>query len=366
MAVTKIAILALAGMLTAAPAIAQQAQSAAPTWGPRPQNPVRPFPYKEIAVDYANLYHPGVHLAGTLTVPPGKGPFPTVLLITGSGVQDRDETLVGHKPFLVVSDYLTRRGIAVLRVDDRGAGATKGGTPDDTTNDFVTDVKSGVQFLKTRPEVDHKRIGLIGHSEGGLIAPLAVRDNPDVAFAVLWAGTAVSGREVIVEQVRAVARSNGGTPEQVAAAGEQERKLVDAIAGARDDASAYAAAIKVVSPNGPPSEAMARGIKRSSGAWFRNFVNYDPAPTLRALRIPVLALVGGKDVQVVASQNTPALRAALAGNPRAKVMELPGLNHLFQTAGTGSPAEYGKIEETIAPSALKIMGDWIEGVTRRR
>lgn len=354
------AMIAAATLLAGAPAMAQEA----PKWGPRPQTPVRPFPYKEIAVDYDNILQPKVHLAGTLTVPPGKGPFPAVLLITGSGVQDRDETLVGHKPFLVLSDYLTRRGIAVLRVDDRGAGGTTGGTPDDTTNDFVTDVKSGVQFLKGRPEIDRRKIGLIGHSEGGLIAPLAARDNPDVAFAVLWAGTAVRGREVIIEQVRRVAASNGASPDKVDAAGEQERKLVDAIASAQDNESAYQAAIKVVSPDGPPPEALARNIRRSSGAWFRNFVNYDPAPTLRALRIPVLALVGGKDVQVVAAQNTPALKAALAGNPRGKVMELPGLNHLFQTAGTGSPAEYGKIEQTIEPSALKIMGDWVKSVTR--
>jgi pimeloyl-ACP methyl ester carboxylesterase len=136
------------------------------------------------------------------------------------------------------------------------------------------------------------------------------------------------------------------------------------ITAAKDGPSAYEAAIKAASPNGPPSEALASGVKRMTGAWARNFLAYDPGPTLRALHIPVLALVGGKDVQVVAAQNMPALRAALAGNPRAKVMELPGLNHLFQTAGTGSPAEYGKIDETIAPSALKIMGDWIEGVTR--
>lgn len=329
----------------------------------RPQDPAKPYPYKEIEVGYPNRAQSGVHLAGTLTVPLHKGPFPAVLLITGSGRQDRDETLFGHKPFLVLADYLTRRGIAVLRVDDRGAGGSTGASPSNTTNDFASDVRAGVEFLKTRPEIDGKQIGLIGHSEGGLIAPLAAKDNPSVAFAVLWAGTGTSGRNVIIEQVRAVAAASGAPPEIVAANVKKQRELVDAVIKAPDQATAYADAMKIALAAGETEEKAGPGLRFMTGAWFRNFLVYDPAPTLRALDIPVLALIGAKDVQVVASQNTPALEAALARNKRAKVMELSGLNHLFQNADTGAVSEYGTLTQTIAPEALKIMGDWIVGLT---
>jgi pimeloyl-ACP methyl ester carboxylesterase len=287
-----------------------------------------------------------------------------VLLITGSGAQDRDETIFDHKPFLVLSDYLTRRGFAVLRVDDRGVGGSKGAGPDDTTNDYASDVRAGVEWLKARPEVDPKRIGLIGHSEGGLIAPLAAKDNPSVAFAILWAGSGVNGRDVIIEQVRAVSAASGAAPEVATANADRQRAVADAIIAAPDQAAAYDAAMKAAAAAGEDAKTVGPGIKFMSGAWARNFLAYDPAPTLRALDIPVLALVGGKDVQVVASQNVPALQAALAGNPRARVMELPGLNHLFQKTGTGAVSEYGTITQTIDPGALKIMGDWLVEVTR--
>jgi pimeloyl-ACP methyl ester carboxylesterase len=354
-----------AAIMPAAPALAQSTAQAAPAApAVRPQNPVKPYPYKEVEASYDNKARPGVHLAGTLTVPQGKGPFPTVLLITGSGPQDRDETIFDHKPFLILSDHLTRRGVAVLRVDDRGVGGSTGAGANDTSNDYATDVQAGIDWLKTRPEVDAKRIGLIGHSEGGLIAPIVAKDNPDVAFALLWAGTGVSGADVIVEQVRAVAASSGATAEAAAAAAAKQRELVDSILKAKDQDTAYQAALKIAMSDGTTEAQAAPAVKFLAGGWFRNFLVYDPGPTLRSLHIPVLALLGGKDVQVLATQNGPAMEAAFAGNPKAKVMTLPGLNHLFQNASSGSPMEYGTITETIDPAALKLMCDWVVEVTQ--
>lgn len=329
-----------------------------------PQTPVPPFPYTEIEASYDNPARPGVHLAGTLTVPKGKGPFPAVVLITGSGKQDRDETVFGHKPFFVLADYLTRRGFAVLRVDDRGVGGSKGEGPDDTHYDHVTDVSAGVEWLKARPDVDHGRIGLIGHSEGAVIAPLVAKANPSVAFALLWAGVAVSMREVIIEQGRAVTAASGASPETIEAKTRVNRDLVDALTAAPDQASAYAAALKIMLASGEPEARAVLGSKLMSTAWFRALVAYDPQPDLRALKIPVLALMGGKDVQAVASQNIGPYKAALAGNPRARVMELPGLNHLLQKSETGAVTDYAKLTETMAPEALQVMGDWLAEVTR--
>jgi pimeloyl-ACP methyl ester carboxylesterase len=302
-----------------------------------------------------------VHLAGTLTVPEGPGPFPAVLLITGSGSQDRDETIFEHKPFLVLADDLTRRGIAVLRVDDRGVGGSTGGSPNDTTADFATDVEAGVAWLKACMEVDPKRIGLIGHSEGGVIAPMVAARDPAVAFVVLWAGSGVRGAELLAAQARAVAVASGAPPAAADEIFRHQSQMLQSVAGAPDAARARAALVKVAADADlpPPTD---EAIASLTVPWTRWFIAYDPAPALRALKIPVLALIGGKDVQVLPEQNIPALRAALAGDAKAQVLELPGLNHLFQTAGTGGPAEYGKIEETIAPAALKLIGDWIVGV----
>jgi pimeloyl-ACP methyl ester carboxylesterase len=357
--------LLLIAAIASAPSALMAQPAPAPSVAPsRPQLPVPPFPYRAIEVAYDNPDAPGVRLAGTLTVPSGKGPFPAVLLITGSGRQDRDQSLFGHKPFLVLADYLTRRGIAVLRVDDRGVGGSTGGSRDDTSNDFATDVRSGVRFLKTRPEIAPGKIGLLGHSEGGLIAPIAAKDNADVAFAILWAGPALKGGDLLVTRVREATEKSGATPETVEAETAKQRALVDAIVGAGNSPDGYDRVLKLVSPDAEPTEQARQEVRGMTGAWFRNFLSYDPVPTLRALRIPVLALDGSKDVQVPASQNIPALKAALSANPRATVTEVPGLNHFFQTAGTGGLEEYAVLTETVSPVALKMTGDWIARVTR--
>lgn len=331
----------------------------------RPQTPVAPFPYRSEEVGYDNAARPGVHLTGTLTIPEGRGPFPAVLLITGSGAQDRNEALMGHQPFLVLADYLSRRGFAVLRVDDRGVGGSTGATANDTMYDYAADVEAGLAFLRTRREIDRRRIALLGHSEGGLIAPLVASQDRSVAAIVLWAGPGVRGAELLSEQYRAVLIASGAPAEQVEAASRIQSGVMQALAAAPDVAAARAAITAGYADAGapPPSEAQ---LAMMTSPWFRTFVAYDPAPTLRRLHLPVLALLGTKDVQVVATQNEPALRAALAGNRRATVTVLPGLNHLFQTAQTGAPSEYPLIEQTIAPEALVAMGDWLTVTLRRR
>ncbi|MDX2275457.1 MAG: alpha/beta fold hydrolase [Hyphomonadaceae bacterium] len=329
----------------------------------RPQTPIAPFPYRAEDVAFQNPQRPDVRLAGTLTIPEGRGRHPAVLLITGSGPQDRNEAVMGHQPFLVLADYLSRRGFAVLRVDDRGVGGSTGATPNDTMHDYVTDTEAGVAYLRSRRDIDARRIALIGHSEGGLIAPLVASSDRRIAGLVLWAGPGVRGAEVMVEQTRAIMESTGTPAEQVETAVQSQRRTMEALNGARDAVSAREAVMAVWRENGAQTEdeaALQAQLSMIASPWFRTFVAYDPAPTLRGLRTPVLALLGEKDVQVLPAQNEPALRAALANNSRARVIVFSGLNHLFQTSTTGAVSEYAEIEETIAPEALQTIGDWLE------
>jgi fermentation-respiration switch protein FrsA (DUF1100 family) len=338
------------------------AAHSAPTAAPapkRPQNPVPPFPYRSEDLTYTNsLQHDT--LAATLTIPPGKGPFPAVLLITGSGPQDRDETLLGHKPFLVLSDYLTRHGIVVLRADDRGIAKSTGDFATATTADFATDVEAGIALLKSRPEVDPHRIGLIGHSEGAIIAPMVAARNRDVGFIVMLAGSSVPGDQLIVEQLRLITIASGVSPETAQQSADAERKILTLIETEKDHAALERQLHAQLDDKMSPPAVDAQ-IKALTSPWYLYFLTYDPAPALRQLRIPVLALAGSKDLQVPPQQNLPGIRAALSENKNAHVEidELPGLNHLFQTATTGSPSEYANIEETIAPVALEKIASWI-------
>lgn len=340
------------------PARPGASERGAHTLARRPQTPTAPFPYRSLEIDYANPQHPGVHLAGTLTKPNGKGPFPAVLLITGSGPQDRDETVFEHKPFLVLADYLTRRGIAVLRVDDRGVGGSSGATRNDTTEDYASDVAAGVAFLKSRDDVDPTAIGLIGHSEGALIAALVASRDPSIACLVFLAGPGVPGRDLIVEQARAIALASGAPPDVAEAAALAQKEILDAAMSATDAESTKVAVMETIQRRGLPSP-QPGAVSALTSAWYRFYIAFDPRPVLKMVQMPVLALLGSKDVQVTAEQNLWALRDALAGNPRAEVRVLDGLNHGFQTARAGTPAEYAQIEETIAPKALQTVGAWI-------
>ena len=325
----------------------------------RPQLPTKPYPYRAEDVSYENKIQ-NVTLAATLTIPPGKGPFPAVVLITGSGPQDRDESLLGHKPFLILSDYLTRHGIVVLRADDRGTGKSTGVFGTATTADFATDTEAGITYLKTRSEVDPHKIGLIGHSEGGLIAPMVAARNKDVAFIVMMAGSGVSGDQVIVAQGEAIEVASGANPEKAAQNAAKQREIMKLVETEKDPAKLDTELRAKMSGDVPDAQ-IGNEIKQLTSPWFRYFLTYDPATALRKVTCAVLVLNGSLDKQVLPDQNLPPIRKALeeAGNKNVEIDELPGLNHLFQTAKTGAPTEYAQIEETMSPVALEKMASWI-------
>ena len=343
----------------ALPLTLERVKNEAPLEPPRPQEPKPPYPYTSEDVTYENKTA-GISLAGTLTIPQGKGPFPAALLVTGSGPQNRNEEIMGHKPFLVLSDYLTRRGIVVLRVDDRGIGTSGGRFTTATTADFATDAEAGVAYLAMRAEVDPHRIGLIGHSEGGIIAAMVAAEHPAVAFIVMMAGTGVPGETVLVEQVRMLARASGQTKKKADEAGRNERKILGLVKEGKDTAT-IEKEISGLSEGKIPEGEMAAQVQALTSPWFRYFLAYDPASSLKRVKCPVLALGGSKDLQVSPEQNLKAIRRALegGGNKNVETDEFPGLNHLFQTAPTGLPNEYAQIEETIAPSVLQKVSNWV-------
>jgi fermentation-respiration switch protein FrsA (DUF1100 family) len=338
----------------------------------RPQDPKKPYPYGEEEVNFENK-KAGVKFAGTLTIPKGKGPFPAVVLLTGSGAHDRDESLMGHKPFLVLADHLTRNGIVVLRYDDRGVGGSTGDKLAGTTEDFAADALAAVAFLKDRSEIDPKKIGLMGHSEGGIVAPIAATKSDDVAFIVLLAGTGLVGEEILYRQGELILKAAGSDEKTIAKQRAMQGKLFAIVKKEKEEKTLRAAfdslikeeTAKLTDEEKKEAE-KAKGtgdaqIKMMLTPWFRFFLTYDPAPTLKKVKCPVLALDGEKDTQVPARVNLDAIEKALkdGGNKDATVKELPKLNHLFQTCETGAPSEYGKIEETFAPAALEEILGWI-------
>lgn len=351
------------------PLIMTRAAPSATSSAARPQTPRPPFPYHVEEVAYDNV--PGrSHIAGTLTLPAGKAPYPAVLLVTGSGLQDRDETLFGHKPFLVWADALTRRGIAVLRVDDRQTGGSTGEVRTATTADFAKDVQAGVAYLGSRRDIDASHIGLIGHSEGGIIAPLVASNNPAVAFIVLLAGSGEPGEDLLLQQKRLIETASGAPKSVVDQSATTMKRIYDAVKDAPDQVSAdnrLAAVWRTIATEHGQSSAaeVPAQLRAVAQPWLRWFLSYDPRPTLANVRCPVLAIGGSKDLQVPATVNLAGIKAALHANPDATIVEVPGLNHLFQTASTGSVSEYAEIEETVSPIALGIVGDWIVNRTKR-
>ncbi|HYV38535.1 MAG TPA: alpha/beta fold hydrolase, partial [Gemmataceae bacterium] len=345
----------------------------------RPQEPKRPFPYREEEVVYENK-KANVKLAGTLTLPKGDGPFPAVLLITGSGAQNRDEEILGHKPFLLIADYLTRRGIAVLRVDDRGIGGSTGSVSSSTSADFAVDVLTGIDFLKAHKEIDPKRIGLAGHSEGGIIGPMVASESKDVAFVIMLAGSGVPGDEILLAQNKLILEAKGATKADI----DLQLKLLTMVMGIlKAEADPKVSEKRILEEfakwkEKAPDEEKKLLAERETGdlkaiiyglstPWFRYFFSHDPRPALRKVQCPVLALIGSKDLQVPPQQNLPEITKALkeAGNKDFTVKELPNLNHLFQTCKTGDGSEYGNIEETMAPVVLEMMAEWILARTKK-
>lgn len=344
------------------------------------QTPVPPFPYREEEVIFENK-KAGVRLSGTLTIPAeanGNG-YPAVVLISGSGPQDRDETLFGHKPFAVIADHLTRRGMMVLRYDDRGTGKSTGNFSNSTSADFADDAAAAVQFVTARPEADKNSIGLIGHSEGGLIAPVVANENKDVDYIVLLAGPGVPIRTLMAEQNVAIMKSQGIDVRAAEEYGKLYNEVIEVVSKKLTANEKEKEIIKIAGEwerNQPQELLKLLGlgeenwqqkfaqemIKETSGNWMQYFLNYDPKQALQNLKVKVLALNGDKDNQVVAKSNLAAIETALkkSKSPSFEISSLPGLNHLFQTCKFCTVAEYAGLEETFSPTALKAITKWLE------
>jgi uncharacterized protein len=337
----------------------------------RPQEPKPPFPYTAEDVSFTNDKF-NIKLAGTLTIPSGAGPFKAVIMITGSGAQNRNEELMGHKPFLVIADYLSRHGIAVLRYDDRGVGGSQGNYSEATSADLATDAEAAFNFLKNNPKINQKEIGLMGHSEGGLIAPIVTCTHPDIGFIVSLAGPGVPGQQIIIRQSQDIGRLSGEQENLIKENTETNKKLFAILRKEKDNRKAeikilslYREILEKKNTSKEDTEKAVNRLKITFGAntytWLRYFITTDPSIFWKKVKCPVLALNGEKDLQVSAKENLPAIEKALksSGNESIKTVELADLNHLFQHCKTGLPAEYGTIEETFSPEALKIIADWI-------
>lgn len=333
----------------------------------RPQQPKAPFPYKSEDVSYPNAAAPGVTLAATLTIPDQATPYPAVILISGSGANDRNEDIMMHQPFAVIADYLSRHGVAVLRFDDRGVKGSTGNHAMATSADFATDALAGLLYLKGRNDLKISKIGMLGHSEGGVIAPMAAIQSADVAFIVMLAGTGVRGDKLLTEQTELVLRSNGTPEDEIKKGRASNEKLYEIIVKSKSSKQARkklesSMRQSVEKGDSAMSDAQMKAIiSQINNVWFRYFLKHDPAPVLEQVHCPVLAINGDKDIQVSATQNLPTIEAALkkAGNPDVTIRLFPGLNHLFQHCEACTVAEYGKIEETIAPEVLEAVGSWI-------
>lgn len=331
----------------------------------RPQTPKRPLPYDEIEVTVENV-SAGIKLGCTLTEPRGKGPFAAVVLATGSGAQNRDEALMGHRPFLILSDAITRQGVAVLRCDDRGVGLSTGVFAEATTFDFADDTLAEVRALQGRPEIAHAHVGVAGHSEGATVAAITAAKSKDVAFIALLAGPALPGDQITNLQ-RAWFEKAAGEDAQAIAATKAKWDAAYTIIKTEPDDAAATKKLRALYDRLPAAERAELGgasgfdtlAKELLSPWFRASLSLDPRSYLAKVTVPVLALYGTRDMQVEPSANLPEMKKALAHDHDVTVEEMPALNHLFQTAKTGSPSEYGKIEETMSPAVLALVSDWI-------
>ncbi len=338
----------------------------------RPQEPEKPYPYYEEEVTFKNE-GAGIELAGTLTLPSKDGQYPVVILITGSGPQNRDEELLGHKPFLIISDYLTRQGIGVLRYDDRGVGSSTGDFASANSADFATDVLSAIDYLKKRKEIRPDQIGLVGHSEGGLIAPMVAAKSTDVAYSVLLAGPGVPSTELMKKQLELISRASGESEEDIAKSLKIMDKAYGMVKDSKDpeklkaDLKAYFETVynsltyEEKEETGDKETFINQTTETITSPWFIYFLKFDPTPYLRKTSCPVLAINGEKDLQVEPKQNLGGIERALkdGGNDNFVVREFPGMNHLFQTCETGAPAEYASLEETFSEEALQVISEWI-------
>lgn len=330
----------------------------------RPQDPKKPYPYREEEVTFANP-RAQISLAGTLTLPSSQGPFPAAILIAGSGPQDRDDNVAGHRSFLVLADHLTRKGIAVLRYDKRGIGKSTGNFDQATTEDFASDATAALDYVRSRKEINSRKIGLIGHSEGGLIAPMIASRSSDVAWIVLLAAPGLNGEQVMLLQSEMILKVAGFDDGRIGKARDFNLQSYALARKEKDPEVLEAKLTDLVDSTGMsttlPPTTLKPQAKMMTSPWFRFFLDYDPIPALKKTKCPVLALNGDKDLQIASKENLAQIEKALreGGNKDFETHEFPGLNHLFQHAPTGSPTEYGGIEETFAPEALASVSDWI-------
>lgn len=354
----------------------------------RPQEPEPPFPYEETEVVFDSLddsTDEPIVLAGSLVIPEGDGPFPAVLFITGSGPQDRNEDLFGHRPFLVIADHLARAGYASLRVDDRGVGGSSGSDAEATYDQMAADALAGVALLAGHPDIDPAAIGLLGHSQGGYLAPVVAGLSDDVAFVISLAGPSVTGAEVLLLQNRRVIETSPEaaelSPDELEAAIQSQLAFISGLLdhltgddGAGADLAAaeqhirdyYAEQLAEVPEDARPSDEelemiMQQVIDSTLTASMISFLQFDPQPSLEALAVPYLGIYGGRDVQVIAEQNEGPAAEALerGGNPDWTVLVLDELNHLMQPAETGNPFEYQLIEITVDPAVLELIKEWL-------
>jgi len=342
------------------------------TQAKRPQEPLKPYPYYSEEVTIKNE-KANITLAGTLTLPKKEGIYPVVILITGSGPQNRDEELFGHKPFLVISDYLTRNGIAVLRYDDRGTAHSTGDFKTATTLDFASDVESAIAYLKTRKDINNKKIGLMGHSEGGVIAPIVASKSKDVSFIVLLAGTGIRGDKLLLLQQELIAKAMGLHDTEIAKMVASNKKIFDIVVNTTNPDSLKSKlriAVKDAIAQNQESKksketmddaAMESQVSQLTSPWMQFFIKYNPSDALAKVKCPMLAVGGEKDLQVPVKENLPAIESALkkGGNKQVTTKAFPNLNHLFQECKTGLPGEYATIEQTFSPIVLDEVTKWI-------
>lgn len=342
----------------------------------RPQEPKGPFPYHSEDIAFENK-QAGITLVGTLTMPQQEGKFPAVVLISGSGPQNRDSEILGHKLFWVIADYLTRNGIAVLRFDERGIGKSTGDFGNATSIDFADDVMTGVDFLKSKTKIDAYNIGLIGHSEGGIIAPLIAAQTKDIAFMVLLGAPGIPYDELMLQQQGLIGKAQGLSESDIEISLAINKKIFDIVKNNNNPDKVKNELTKFLKeavknnpqtliPEGMTEDEMINAqVKQLINPWMLYFINYNPSNVLEQVQCPVLALNGEKDLQVAPKENLAGIESALikGKNNNFTIKVMPGLNHLFQECVTGAPDEYGSIEQTISPDALKEILMWIQALS---
>ncbi|AEV28977.1 lysophospholipase [Sphaerochaeta pleomorpha str. Grapes] len=330
----------------------------------RLQEVVAPYPYisEDVSIPTAN----GFSLAGTITRPDDKAKHPCVILVTGSGLQDRNEEILGHKPFLVIADALTKAGIVVIRYDDRGFAQSGGDGKNATSLDFADDAASVLSFLKTKEYVQQDTIGVLGHSEGAIIAGILAADNPSVAFVILLSGPGLAGMDLVLQQTRALVQGQGFSEEQIEAIIATNKKLYTTALDSSVSLEARKLSLEaMLMASGYPAEKALEQVNALLSPWYLTFLALDPVTYFSRVSCPVLIVSGTKDLQVPTERNVSSLQQALAsnGNMEVSVKVLDGLNHLLQPAITGQPTEYETIETTIDPSVLSLLSSWILSVT---